>query len=222
MNKGDIYTLIGGFVVILLIAVIANPGAFSKIQLQPFSGNNQTAQVTKVPASPVTVVTPAAPTPTPTQIPEVNQTPQPPAAPYRITYMSNPFTYPVIHLPEHMESFGASDVPLAGQSIPFAYIEESRGGLTKVFSVPYGIWALNMSVTANRQPQYATFRMALCDARTGAIIEGAEIQNPGTMYKVVRVSSTGLYMIISINNVDSFRITLETPQQVYEKDRSPT
>ena len=195
---------------------------FQKFSYIPFSGSNQTAQVTKVPATPVTVVTTSSPTPTPTQVPEVNQTPQPPAAPYRITYMSNPFTYPVIHLPDHMESFGASDVPLAGPSVPFAYIEESRGGITKVFSVPYGIWALNMSVTANRQPQYAMFRMALCDARTGNILEGAEIQNPGTMYKVVRVSSTGLYMIISINNVDSFRITLETPLPVYEKGRSPT
>lgn len=220
MNKGDIYTLIGGFVVILLIAVIANHGAFSKIPSQPLSGSNQTAQVTEVPASPVTVVTTSSPAPTPTQIPEVNQTPQPPAAPYRITYVSNPFSYPVIHLPDHMETFGASDVPLAGQSVPFAYIEESRGGITKIFSVPYGIWALNMSVTANRQPQYAMFRMALCDASTGAILEGAEIQNPGSMYKVVRILSKGMYMIISINNVDSFRITLETPQQVYEKDRS--
>jgi len=220
VDKGDIYTLISGFVVILLIAVIANPGAFSKVQSQPFSGSNQTVQATGVPASPVTFVTPSLPTPT--QIPEVNQTPRPPAAPYRITYTSNPFTYPVIHLPEHMETFGASDFPPVGQSVPFAYVEESRGGLTKVFSVPYKVWALNISVTADRQPQYAMFRMVLCDAKTGNIIEGAEIQNPGTMYKVVRTSSTGLYMIISTDYVDSFRITLETPQQFYEKDRLRT
>ena len=122
-----------------------------------------------------------------------------------------------------METFGASDVPLheASPNIPFAYIEESRGGLTQAFSVPYDVWVLNISVTANRQPQYAMFRMVLCDAK-GNILQGAEIQYPGTMYKVVEASGTGMYMIISTASVDSFRISLETPLRYYEKGRSGT
>jgi hypothetical protein len=219
VDTGDLYTFIGGFVVILVIALIANPGALSKVPSLPVSVSTPTVQVTEVPSTKVTVLV----TPSPTPTPEVNLTPRPPDQPYRIVYTSNPFTYPVIHMPDHMESFGASDIPLQeSESVPFAYIEEARGGVTQVFSVPYEIWALNMSVTANRLPQYATFRMVLCDAKTGIILQGAEIQNYGTLYKVVRTSGSRYYMIISIDNVDSFRITLETPLRLYAKDRPLT
>ncbi len=40
------------------------------------------------------------------------------------------------------------------------------------------------------------FRMVVCDAK-GNILQGAEIQYPGTMYKVVRASGPGMYMIIT-------------------------
>jgi len=65
------------------------------------------------------------------------------------------------------------------------------------------------------------FRMVLCDAK-GNVLDGAEIQYPGTMYKVIRTSGTGMYMIISTDSVDSFRISLETPLRIYEKDRPAT
>ena len=139
--------------------------AFSKVQLHPFSGSNHSTGNQST-CDPVTVVVTSSPTPTPTQVPEVNQTPQPPAAPYRITYMSNPFTYPVIHLPDHMESFGASDVPLAWAELPFAYIEESRRHHQSLFGA-----LRDMGIEYERhrepEPQYAMFRMALCDARQG-------------------------------------------------------
>jgi hypothetical protein len=218
VDKGDLYTFVGGFVVILLIAVIANPGALSKVPSLSFPGNNSPALATEVPTPQVTVVTVP-----PTETPWVNQTPRPPDAPYRIVYSTTPFSYPVVHLPANMDTFGASDIPLrdASPSIPFAYVEESRGGITQAFSVPYEVWVLNISVTADRQPQYSMFRMVLCDAK-GNILQGAEIQYPGTMYKVVRASGPGMYMIISTTSVDSFRISLETPQRIYEKDRSGT
>lgn len=218
MDKGDLYTLIGGFVVILLVAVIANPGALSNVPSLSFPIKNPFVQATAVPTPQVTVVTVP-----PTGTPQVNQTPRPPDAPYRIVYSTNPFSYPVVHLPANMETFGASDIPLrdASPSIPFAYVEESRGGITQAFSVPYEVWALNISVTADRQPQYSMFRMVVCDAK-GNILQGAEIQYPGTMYKVVRASGPGMYMIISTTAVDSFRISLETPQRIYEKDRPAT
>ncbi|MFA5237166.1 MAG: hypothetical protein WC362_04860 [Methanoregula sp.] len=218
MDKGDLYTFIGGFAVILVIAVIANPGAISNFPSLPFIGNTPVTQVTEIPSPQETVVR----APAPTQIPETNLTPRLPDPPYRIFYTSNPFTYPVVHLPAHMETFGASDIPLReGTSVPFAYVEETRGGLTQAFSVPYEVWVLNISVTADHQPQYAMFRMVLCDAK-GNVLDGAEIQYPGTMYRVVRATGTGMYMIISTDSVDSFRIGLETPSRIYEKDRPGT
>jgi hypothetical protein len=214
VDKGDILTVAGGFVVILIIALIANPGMLSP--LLPFVKSGPAVQETSALAPEPTAVYTASPSPTPT----ANLTPQPPSPPYRILYTNNPFTYPVIHLPDHMETFGASDVPLRENvTVPFAYVEESRGGLTTIFSVPYEIWALNISVTANSHPQYAMFDMVLCNAKTGTIITGAEIQNGGSMFKVVRSTGT-MYMIISVSNVDSFRITLETPLSYYVKAQS--
>lgn len=218
MDKGDLYTFAGGFVVILLVAVIANPGVLSNIPSLSFPVKDPLVQATEVPTPQVTVVTVP-----PTGTPQVNLTPRPPDAPYRIFYSTTPFAYPLVHLPANMIHYGASDIPLreTSQSIPFAYIEESRGGVTQAFTVPYEVWVLNISVTADRQPQYAMFRMVVCDAK-GNILQGAEIQYPGTMYKVVRASGPGMYMIITTTAVDSFRISLETPQQNYEKARSGT
>lgn len=216
MDKGDLYTFIGGFVVILLIAVIANPGVFSKVPSLPFTGSTPAVQATGGPSLQTTTEI------TPTPAPEVNLTSRLPDPPYRISYTNNPFTYPVVHLPSHMETFGSSDIPLREvSSVPFAYVEETRGGLTRTFSVPYEVWVLNITVTADQKPQYAMFRMVLCDAK-GNVLDGAEIQYPGTMYKVVRTSGTGMYMIISTDSVDSFRISMETPLRIYEKDRPGT
>ncbi len=214
MDKRDIYTIVGGFLVILLIAIIANPGTVSSAL--PVSRSSPTIQETTFSTPPPTVTY----TVIPAQTPQVNITPSPPPPPYRITYTNNPFKYPVIHLPDHMETFGASDTPLRENvSVPFAYLEDSRGGLTTIFSVPYAVWALNISVTANSRPQYAIFNMVLCDAKTGTIITGAEIQNGGTMYKVVRRSGS-MYLIVGVNYVDSFRITLETPLSYYKNASS--
>lgn len=206
MDKGDLLTFIGGFAVILVVAVIANPGLLA-IHSSPGS------PVPGAPTQPVTTDTPVTPaiTAAPQQTPAAGLTPVPP---YRIVYTSNPFTYPVVRLPDHMETFGASDVNRETNMIPFAYVEESRGGITDKFSVPYGMWGLNISVTADRKPQYAIFRMVLCDS-AGRIITGSEIQYPGRTYKSVHASGTGLYMIISTTEVDSFRISLETPERFY-------
>ena len=73
VDKGDLYTLIGGFVVILLIAVITNPGAFSKVSSLSFHASTPVVQTTEIPSPQVTVVTTL-----PTQIPVVNLTPPAP------------------------------------------------------------------------------------------------------------------------------------------------
>ncbi|MFZ0006477.1 MAG: hypothetical protein WCC86_00915 [Methanoregula sp.] len=206
MDKGDIYTLIGGFVVILVVAVIANHGLISPSSP---TTNVPTVSVTQVPVPSSVVQTPTVP---PTlQLP----------VPYQIILTTNPFSYPVIHLPDHMETYGVSNTPRGNVNIPFAYVEDSRGGLTTIFKVPYAVWALNISVTANTHPQYATFDMVLCDAKTGSIITGSEILNGGTMYKIVRTSGS-VYMIIGVNYVDDYRITLETPISYFENASSQT
>ena len=212
MDKGDLYTLIGGFVVLLIVAVIANPGSLPSTPLTPAKGG------TSAEPTAAAITSPQVPTEvsdTPTQVPHVNLTPRQPGPPYRITYTSNPFTYPKIHLPDHMEAFGASDIPLReNRSVTFAYVEETGGGLTQVFTVPYEVWAVNMTVKAERMPQYAMFKMVICDAKTGTVVQGGEIQFPGSMYKIVRASGP-MYMIITTSNVDSFRIDLETPYRFY-------
>jgi len=212
VDKGDLFTVAGGLVVILVIAVIANPGVLPAF-LPGAKGTPavQEVQETTVPTTVPTVL----PSPTPT--PAVNQTPPLPPGPARILYTKNPFTYPVIHLPDRMETFGGSDRPLiANQTVTFAYVEGSGGGLTTVFTVPYEMWALNVSVNASSNPQYSDFRMVLCDAKTGAFITGGEVQNGGTMYKVVRYTGP-MYLIIGANYVDSFTISLETPYSYYAK-----
>ena len=211
MEKGDLLTLIGGFVVLLLVAVLVRPDSF--MVLLPGSQEGVTPQITAtLTVSPEMTV---AATGTPRTVPVTGITPQEPRPPYRITYTSNPFTYPKIHLPDHMEAFCASDIPLReNRSVTFAYVEGTGGGLTQIFTVPYEVWAVNMTVHAERMPQYAMFKMVICDAKTGAVLQGGEIQFPGSMYKVVRASGP-MYMIITTSNVDSFRIDLGTPYRFY-------
>ena len=81
-----------------------------------------------------------------------------------------------------METFGASELPPKTlEWVPFAYIEDTRGGLTDVFSVPYPVWVINSTVIARTHPQYSIFRMALCYAESGGIIDGEEILNRGRL-----------------------------------------
>jgi hypothetical protein len=147
--------------------------------------------------------------------------PKPDAPPYRIFYTDKPFSYPVYKLPENMVTTGASEAPRQTQEwVPFAVIENTRGGLTQIFSVPYPIWVINTTVVAENQPQYANFRMALSYADTGGIITGEEIVKPGTSYRIVRTANTSMYMIIGVKNIDSYRIRLETPREYYNAYRT--
>lgn len=212
MESGDILTLIGGLALVVIIAVIVNP--------------HYLASVSSVPATPVPTVTPFAPqTVNPTLTPLEMVTPayvqtiptiRPDDPPYRIFYTTKPFTYPRFKLPENMETFGGSDLPLRNEElVPFAYVEDIKGGLTQKFSVPYPIWVINSTVVANRTPQYGNFRMALCYANNGSIIEGDEILNRGSSYRIVQVSNTDFYMIITTAYIDKYQISLETPRKYY-------
>ena len=119
-----------------------------------------------------------------------------------------------------MVTFGASDIPLRTEAmVPFAYVEDTRGGLTQKFSVPYPVWVINTTVVANRTPQYGNYKMALCYASNGTIIEGDEILNRGTSYRIVQTSNTDLYFIISTAYIDRYTISLETPRSYYDAYR---
>lgn len=216
MERGDILTLVGGLVIVVVIAVVMNPGY---LQGTPFGPANPvpTDSSTQVPTMAPTLL----PVNTVVSTPEpVVPTIRPDDSPHRIFYTDKPFTYPRFKLPENMETFGASDIPIRNEDlVPFAYVEETRGGLTQTFSVPYPLWVINTTVIANRTPQYGNFKMALCYASNGTIIEGEEILNRGTSYRIIQTSSTDLYMIITTAYIDKYYISLEAPRSYYNAYR---
>jgi hypothetical protein len=209
VEKGDFLIFAAGIATVMVIAILANPQS-----------------IYRFPAPvPVAIPVPApALTPLPVMITlnpayqDVSPTPTPEDAPqYRIFYTDKPLSYPRFQLPGDMETFGASDILWRYQDmVPFAFIEDKRGGLTQRFSIPYPLWVLNITVTANTSPQYGNFRMVLCDASNGTIIEGIEILNRGTAYRIIQTSNTDLYMVISTTSIDQYRITFETPRNYYD------
>ncbi len=209
VETGDLLTLIGGVVIVLVIALVANPHYLAGISTSTVTPAPTTA-VTSTPIIPVTSSLIETPTPEPTISP-----------PYRIFYSSNPFSYPKFKMPDNMETFGAGDLALRGREmVPFAYISETRGGLTQKFHVPYPVWELNTTVIANRTPQYGNFQMVLCYANNGTVINGEEILNRGSMIRVVETSGSDMYMIITTAYIDSYQIDFETPRDYYDAYRS--
>lgn len=216
MDSGDILALISGIAIVILLAVIANPQYLSmqQVSLENPSQPGVTALQSQSPVQTTTSSIEPVPGVTPFL-------PKPDAPPYRILYTDKPFSYPLYKLPDNMETFGCSEIPWRAQEwVPFAFVENSRGGLTRVFSVPYSVWLINTTVVAENHPQYGIFRMALCYADTGGIIEGEEILRGGRSYKIVQSSNTDMYMIISAENIDSYYISLETPRNYYDTYRA--
>jgi len=214
VETGDILTVAAGLFIVLIIALVANPQYLAGLQAS-FLGTPAPAQTiippTTVPTSlPTTTATPTpAATPTP---------PLTPASPYRIYYTDKPFSYPVVRLPDKLDMLGESDIRRSGQDIvTFAYVADTRGGLTRVFSVPYPVWTMDIRVIDNTTPNIASFRMALCYAANGTIIDGVELIHPGTAYKKVQTSNTPLYLIISTTNIEGYRIDLQTSRRYYEQ-----
>lgn len=205
MEKGDLITLVGGVVLVLVIALVVHPEYLSSLTPPP---------VTPVPTQSVVnpysyMGTPITMVPTPLPEPTI-------APPYQIYYSNDPFSYPKFKMPDTVATFGAGDLPLRAKTmIPFAFVTESHGGLTQKFRVPYGIWVINTTVIANRTPQYGNFKMVLCFAENGTVVDGEEILNRGSMVRVVETSGTEFYMIISTAYIDRYYISLETPMEYY-------
>jgi hypothetical protein len=212
VEKGDILTVVGGLIIVIVIALVANPQYLSGFtsHVQPAS---PTVAVTRVPTPQETLI----PIILTTTVPAVTPLPiLPDASPYQIFYNNNPFSYPRYKMPDNMDIYGASEVLLRNEElVPFAYVTDTRGGLTQKFSVPYPVWVLNITANATRNPQYGDFRMVLCYAGNGTIIDGAEILNRGAMNRVIQTSNTDFYMIITTQYIDWYRIDLETPRTYY-------
>ena len=215
VEKGDILTVAGGLFIVLVIALIANPHYLSGLQASLPSGSSAPVQTTPVSMPVIT------PLPETTLIPTTVVTPTlplTPAPPYRITYTDKPFSYPVIRLPDRLDTLGESDIRRSGQDIvTFAYIADSRGGLTRVFTIPYPVWTMDITVIDNTTPNIASFRMALCYAANGTVIDGVELIHPGTAYKKIQTSNTPLYLIISATDIEGFRIDLQTSREYYDQ-----
>lgn len=209
VDSGDIIALIAGIVIVAFVAVMANPEYLAGLQFS--------SPLVPVPEA----ILDPAPTLIPGQVPvTITPIPKPDTPPYRIVYTDTPFSYPSYRIPGNMETFGASEIPSRTlEWVPFAFIEETRGGLSEVFSVPYPVWVINSTAVATTRPQYGIFRLALCYAEGGGVLEGEEILNRGTSYRIVQTSNIPLYMIISTENIDSFYIRLETPRHYYDAYR---
>jgi len=215
VETGDILTVAGGLFIVLIIALVANPQYLSGLQAS-FRGTPAPVQMTL----PSTTAIISLPTTTAAPTPAATLTPSPltPTSPYRIYYTDKPFMYPVVRLPDQLDMFGESDIRRSGQDIvTFAYIADTRGGLTRVFSVPYPVWTMDIRVIDNTTPNIAGFRMALCYAANGTIIDGVELIHPGTAYKKVQTSNTPLYLIISTTEIEGYRIDLQTSRRYYEQ-----
>lgn len=135
--------------------------------------------------------------------------------PARISYTAGIWSYPLVRLPDNLTLHGGSDPSWKETAgiIPFAYLEEGRGGITETFHVPPVVWRLNCTVSSTVRPEAAHFRMALVELESGTIVEGADLHYPGNIIKNVERGGKDFYLIVSVDEVDSYRITLETLPQ---------
>jgi hypothetical protein len=213
VKSGDVLTVIGAIAIVVVVALIANPQYLAGVLPHTSPSPSPVTVSPTTPGPAVTVVTPTVNPGETLPAPTI-------APPYRIFYSDKPLSYPVYKLPDNMATFGASDIPIrTNEMVTFAFIEDTRGGVSQVFTVPYAIWVLNTTVVSNISPQYGNFRMVLCYASNGTIIEGQEILNRGSAYHVVQVSNTPVYMIIGTAYIDRYRINLQTPLSYYDSVR---
>ncbi len=189
VDKGDVFSILAALVIVSVLVLLVRP---------PIAEAGPEALEIPDPTHPVTI-SPA-------------QTPAAPFEPTRLSYATGVWDYPLCHLPGNLTLYGGSDPSWRGtqEIIPFAYIEEGRGGITEVFHVPYAVWRLNCSVSSTIRPQAAHFRMALVEFESGTVVEGADLHYPGSIIKNVERGGKDFYLIVSVDDVNSYRITLET------------
>lgn len=191
MDKGDILSILAALLIVSVAGIVFHPPAMETEPEAPAS--NESLPTPSITASPA----PTLPVP---------------LEPARISYATGIWSYPRCYLPDNLTQYGGSDPQWkeSADIVSFAYIEEARGGITEAFHVPYAVWRLNCSISATVRPEAAHFRMALVERESGMIIEGADLRYPGTIIKNVERGGKDFYIIASVEDVDSYRITLET------------
>ncbi len=193
VDRGDIISILAALIIVGVIAIIFNPVA----------GEDPAGEETLPEPTPYRPPDPVVAEPSPSPSPSIPE-------PCRIQYDPDYRKYPLYYLPTNMSTFGGSDILWKSNStIPFAYVEESCGGVTETFSVPYSVWRMNCTVYAERKPQAALLDFVLVSADNGTIVEGGEIRYPGSIVKNVQ-SGGEYYLIVGCDNVDRYRIDLET------------
>jgi len=220
MKRDDLLIFAAGLIVVLIISILANQPGIQITGLFDRTGDKDNNK-----ASPL--------------IYREFAQPEPKAPVYElftIQLVENPFDYPRIYLPKQSDGWmvgsytkpdseQGSIFPLFGAApygtarfaddrvtewIIIATLEQKRGGLSTVFSVPTDkAWRIRTVVTADRFPDRAIFRYALCDAESGAIIDGGEIMGSGERTSVVFTTGREMYFIINQQNVDVYRIYLD-------------
>ncbi len=187
MDKGDVISILAALIIISVLVLVSRPPVAEEREEIPI---------------PTTIPLTILPT----------QTPAVPPEPTRLFYAASAQGYPRSYLPDNLTQYGGSDPPWtgAGGIIPFAYIEEGRGGITEVFHVPYAVWRLNCTVSSTIRPEAAHFRMALVEFSGGTIVEGADLHYPGSIIKNVERGGKDFFLIVSVDNVDRYQIVLET------------
>ena len=202
MERGDLAAVLIGIVCVVVVTALFSPPASPSPQV-PVVAVPTTVSIT--PFVPVARIPSATPSAAPTTPAPVLQ---------RIEYTTDYSRLPVRFIPSDLGQYGYSDAPWKySTAVPFAYVEDTHGGITGTFTVPYPVWRMTSTLTATRTPENARFRMVLVDRTTGQILDGAEIRFPGSVTRTAVAINRPLYMVIAVENADSFRITLETPSE---------
>ena len=202
MDRRDILTIVVGVVIVLVISLVIHPPQLGVQQVTEtpvptINLTNNTPNQTTVPTIPLPIVI-SAPTGKQSDL-------------QHLTFTKTPWLFPRYQMPDNMNIYGSSDPAWRfNDTIAFAYLSEKRGGLTNNFTVPYPIWKINCTVTAQTHPERAQFQMVLVDADTGTMFTGMQFSYPGTMTRILQTSHHQFYMIIACQDVDRYTLTLET------------
>ena len=205
--------------IVLIFAIIVKPQAFSGLLHASVQNAawNETSTVTaaQIPVASAVLQSDTVANQTRPQEPTPITTPPPPT---RVYYSPVAVEVPRIHLPDNMDSFGSSDFVRWDEQelIPYAYLQESNGGITQEFNVPYDESIINITSVADRNAGYADLRMVVCDAKNGTILTGIEIFHGGSARKILYKPKNNIYIIVSSQYVDQFQITFEAPQKYYD------
>jgi hypothetical protein len=211
MEKRSVGAIAAGIIVVVVIAMILRPPAAVMAIVAPTP--------TPTPTPPPTL--PTIPTPVPTTV----QTPIRIAAPgevkvetREIGFTARPWEYPLYQLPDDLVVFGASDVSWRfNDSVVFSYINGTRGGVTNRFTVHYPTWRIVCRTSSDAWPEFARLRLAVIDNSTGGVINGIDLQYPGTASRVIRTYDREFYLIVAADHLDRYTITLEAPTELIRR-----